>query len=152
MNNYKKPWMITPMTAQGRLEAFAPAGCPDMRHAHAVRRGDRHLDHAAAIRQPRDLGCHSPGGEASQAVQIILDIARRADLPRHSPHDGPVTIAKSKTMVSEEIHLNRALEGAGLRVVETDLGEYIVQLRGEPPSHIITPAVHLNRQQVASLP
>jgi hypothetical protein len=43
-------------------------------------------------------------------------------------------------MVSEEVELNKALEAAGIQVVETDLGEYIVQLRGEPPSHIITPA------------
>jgi L-lactate dehydrogenase complex protein LldF len=60
-------------------------------------------------------------------------------------------IAKSKSMVSEEIGLNHALEAAGHRVVETDLGEYIVQLRGERPAHIITPAVHLNRKQVGEL-
>jgi len=57
-------------------------------------------------------------------------------------------IAKSKTMVSEEIELNKVLEAVGIEAVETDLGEYIVQLRGEPPSHIITPAVHLRRQEV----
>ena len=54
-------------------------------------------------------------------------------------------------MVSEEIGLNHALEAAGHRVVETDLGEYIVQLRGERPSHILTPAVHLRRHQVGQL-
>ena len=54
-------------------------------------------------------------------------------------------------MVSEEIGLNHALERQGLEVIETDLGEYIVQLRGEPPSHIITPAVHLRRQDVGRL-
>ena len=54
-------------------------------------------------------------------------------------------------MVSEEIELNAALERRGHRVVETDLGEYIVQLRGEKPAHIITPAVHLQRQQVGEL-
>jgi L-lactate dehydrogenase complex protein LldF len=57
-------------------------------------------------------------------------------------------IAKSKTMMSEEIKLNQALEAAGVEVVETDLGEYIVQLRNEHPSHIITPAVHLRREDV----
>ncbi len=51
-------------------------------------------------------------------------------------------------MVSEEIGLNQALEAAGIQPVETDLGEYIVQLREEPPSHIITPAVHLRREDV----
>ena len=77
--------------------------------------------------------------DAEQAVRIVLEIARRT---------GVHLIAKSKTMVSEEIELNPALESAGLRVVETDLGEYIVQIRHEPPSHIITPAVHLRRADV----
>lgn len=54
-------------------------------------------------------------------------------------------------MVSEEIDLNQALEAQGIRVVETDLGEYIIQLRGEKPTHIITPAVHLRRQDVGKL-
>ena len=76
---------------------------------------------------------------AAEACTIILDIVhqRRAKL-----------IVKAKSMVSEEIQLNPALEAAGLQVVETDLGEYIVQLRGEHPSHIITPAVHLRREDV----
>ncbi|MGB7114607.1 MAG: LUD domain-containing protein, partial [Anaerolineales bacterium] len=56
-----------------------------------------------------------------------------------------------KSMVSEEIRLNQALEKAGLEVVEPDLGEFIIQLRGEPPSHIITPAVHLRRSDVAEI-
>ncbi len=54
-------------------------------------------------------------------------------------------------MVTEEIGLNHALEEAGHRVVETDLGEYIIQLRGERPSHIITPAVHMRRHEVGEL-
>jgi L-lactate dehydrogenase complex protein LldF len=58
-------------------------------------------------------------------------------------------VAKSKSMLTEEIGLNHALTQAGIRVVETDLGEFIVQLRGEPPAHIITPAVHLRREDVA---
>jgi len=62
-----------------------------------------------------------------------------------------ILVAKSKSMVSEEINLNHALEQAGIRVVETDLGEYIVQLRNERPAHIITPAVHLRRNDVGQL-
>jgi L-lactate dehydrogenase complex protein LldF len=54
-------------------------------------------------------------------------------------------------MVSEEIEINPALEAAGVRAVETDLGEFIVQLRGEKPSHLITPAVHLRREDVSAL-
>jgi L-lactate dehydrogenase complex protein LldF len=79
---------------------------------------------------------------ADQAIRLVLEIANQ--------HDARL-IAKSKTMISEEIGLNHALEKHGLQVIETDLGEYIVQLRGEPPSHIITPAVHLRRQDVGRL-
>ena len=62
-----------------------------------------------------------------------------------------VLVAKSKSMVSEEIALNHALEKENIEVIETDLGEYIVQLRHERPSHIITPAAHLKKEQVAEL-
>ena len=77
--------------------------------------------------------------DAAAARQIVLEIAQK---------HGAKLIAKSKTMVSEEIELNRAFEAVGIQPVETDLGEYIVQLRDEPPSHIITPAVHLRRADV----
>ncbi len=77
--------------------------------------------------------------DAAEANEIVREIIRQA---------GGKVIAKSKTMVSEETRLNQALEADGLQVVETDLGEYIVQLRGEPPAHIIAPAVHLTRRQV----
>lgn len=60
-------------------------------------------------------------------------------------------IVKSKSMVSEEIQLNTALEGAGIQVVETDLGEWIMQLAHEHPSHLIAPAIHKTREQVAEL-
>ncbi|SEP62246.1 L-lactate dehydrogenase complex protein LldF [Faunimonas pinastri] len=73
------------------------------------------------------------------ACDAVLKICRDA---------GARTVAKSKSMVTEEIGLNAALEGAGIRPVETDLGEYIIQLRHEQPSHIIAPAVHLGRAQI----
>ncbi|MDX1402464.1 MAG: LUD domain-containing protein, partial [Kiloniellales bacterium] len=61
---------------------------------------------------------------------------------------GAKTVTKGKSMVAEEIALNDHLEAAGMTVVETDLGEYIIQLRKEPPSHIIAPAVHVTKEQV----
>jgi L-lactate dehydrogenase complex protein LldF len=64
---------------------------------------------------------------------------------------GVHTVVKSKSMVTEEIHLASVLEEAGIRVWETDLGEFIVQLRNEAPYHIVTPAMHLNRQQIRDL-
>ena len=77
-----------------------------------------------------------------EAQKIVLSICERVKR-------GPKAIVnKGKSMISEEIDLNHALEAAGHRVVETDLGEYIIQLRGERPSHIIAPAVHVTREQV----
>ncbi|MGH1419158.1 MAG: LutB/LldF family L-lactate oxidation iron-sulfur protein [Hyphomicrobiaceae bacterium] len=73
------------------------------------------------------------------ARQIVLDICADAKAK---------TICKGKSMVSEEIELNQALEDNGYEVIETDLGEYIIQLRHETPSHIIAPAVHVNKEQV----
>ena len=80
--------------------------------------------------------------DAGEAIQITLNIARQTSAR---------LIAKSKSMVTEEINLNHALEAERIRVVETDLGEYIVQLRGEKPAHILTPAVHLRRTDVGKL-
>ncbi len=71
-----------------------------------------------------------------------LDIARRT---------GARMAVKSKSMATEEIHLNEALEAAGITPVETDLGEYIIQLAHERPSHIIAPAIHKTKGQVAEL-
>src|SRR5476649_688740 len=84
--------------------------------------------------------CWAPDGEAAR--RYIADLARAR---------GVQLIVKSKSMASEEIHLNDALEAAGLKVVETDLGEYIIQLANETPSHIIAPAIHKTREQVAAL-
>jgi len=64
---------------------------------------------------------------------------------------GVRTVVKSKSMVTEEIHLGSILEKVGIKVWETDFGEYIVQLRDEAPYHIVTPAMHLNRGQIAEL-
>ena len=61
------------------------------------------------------------------------------------------TLVKSKSMVTEEIHLNKALEENGIDSVETDLGEYIQQLDGESPYHIVTPAMHKSKEDVAKL-
>ncbi|MDQ6814714.1 MAG: LUD domain-containing protein, partial [Bacteroidota bacterium] len=61
------------------------------------------------------------------------------------------TLVKSKSMVTEEIHLNHFLEKQGIESVETDLGEYIQQLDGEPPYHIVTPAMHKSKEDVAKL-
>ena len=61
------------------------------------------------------------------------------------------SVIKSKSMTGEEMHLNDALEKAGLEVVESDLGEFIMQLRHEPPYHIVFPSMHLTRDEINDL-
>lgn len=78
--------------------------------------------------------------DSAEACQVVLDICERV---------GAKSVTKGKSMVSEEIALNASLEKAGYEVVETDLGEYIIQIRGEAPSHIIAPAVHVLKEEVA---
>ena len=80
--------------------------------------------------------------DAVEANAYVVEVARRRGAQR---------VAKAKSMISEEIGLNRALEAAGLEVVETDLGEWIMQLAGEPPSHIVAPALHLSRSQIGGI-
>lgn len=77
---------------------------------------------------------------AEDAREAILRICRAV---------GAKTVTKGKSMIGEEIAINPFLEAAGIEPVETDLGEYIVQLRGETPSHIIAPAIHVTKEQVA---
>lgn len=80
--------------------------------------------------------------DAKQALQEILKICKAKNCK---------TIVKSKSMVTEEIHLNDFLEKNGIESVETDLGEYIQQLDNEPPYHIVTPAMHKSREDIARL-
>ena len=78
--------------------------------------------------------------DAAEARAIVLDICRAEDAR---------SVTKGKSMIAEEIGLNDFLEEHGIEPVETDLGEYIIQLRREPPSHIIAPAIHVNKEEVA---
>lgn len=77
-----------------------------------------------------------------QGCEIILDICKRNDAK---------LVAKGKSMVSEEMSLNDALISNDMEVIETDLGEYIIQLADEPPSHIIAPAIHKTKDQISDL-
>lgn len=103
------------------------------------------LDHwllafeAEATRRGTQVHWAEDGAEANR---ILLEIAQAAGVRR---------VVKSKSMVSEESGLNAVLEQAGIQVTETDLGEYILQLADEPPSHIIAPAIHKSRAEVSAL-
>ncbi|HOP95926.1 MAG TPA: LutB/LldF family L-lactate oxidation iron-sulfur protein [Verrucomicrobiota bacterium] len=107
----------------------------------AIHHLDRHLEQLATRLEARGTHVHwASTGE--QARDIILDIIRRKNAR---------SIIKSKAMTSEEIHLNEALEREGFEVVESDLGEFIVQLRKETPYHIVFPAMHLRRGEIRDL-
>jgi L-lactate dehydrogenase complex protein LldF len=80
--------------------------------------------------------------DAAEHNRIVLGILQRHQVKR---------VAKSKSMLTEECHLNPFLERHGVEVVDTDLGEWIVQLRGEPPSHIVLPAIHIKKEEVGEL-
>ncbi len=109
---------------------------------------DHTLEHLDYYLERYEQAVNAHGGQvhwardSAEASRIIRDLCRAA---------GAGTVTKGKSMISEEIGLNRVLEEAGIDVVETDLGEYILQLAGEPPSHIIAPAVHKTKDQISDL-
>ena len=106
-----------------------------------LQRLDAHLE--TLVANVERLGGHVHfAATAEEARDIIVEIARRT---------GARMAVKSKSMATEEIHLNDALQAAGVTPVETDLGEYIIQLAHERPSHIIAPAIHKTKGQVAEL-
>lgn len=131
-----------------RLNALASLDASDavrdrarLIRAHTLSRLDTYLEQFAANLEK--VGGHVHFAADAEALnEIVLDIARRHQVQ---------TIVKGKSMISEETELNHALEAQGLRVVETDLGEYIVQLAGETPSHVIAPAIHKTKEQVGQL-
>ena len=105
---------------------------------HVLAHLDLYLEHYET--KVREAGGHLHFARtAEEACATIVEICKA---------QGARTVTKGKSMVSEEIGLNAAIEAAGMEAIETDLGEYIIQLRGEAPSHIIAPAVHLTKEQV----
>jgi L-lactate dehydrogenase complex protein LldF len=139
--------------ATTRLVSGRAAGMAQFENAEAVR------DHARAIRahtigqldrylEQFERAAIARGGHvhwaatAGDAVKIVADIARQ---------HGVETAVKAKSMVSEEIELNPALAAAGVEVLETDLGEYVVQIDNDHPSHIVAPIIHKSRREIAEL-
>jgi len=114
--------------------------------AAAVAIKDRTLDNLDVHLERFEAKVTAAGGrvhwcrDAGEARAAVLSICSNA---------GAKTVLKSKSMIAEEIALNAALEENGIEPVETDLGEYVLQIRAEAPSHIIAPIIHLNRGQIA---
>jgi len=149
----------------------------DLTHRQTLRRNIDHYDAAIERARPRFLDwqagrqrCHEIKWEAINHLdRYLVEFEERVrargghvfwaetaeDARRYitdlAVRNGVRTVVKSKSMVAEEIHLTPALEEKGIQVFDTDLGEFIVQLRNEPPYHIVTPAMHLTRAQIAAL-
>jgi L-lactate dehydrogenase complex protein LldF len=127
-----------------RTASASAAAHPDWKaRAAAIRREtladlDGWLDRLEHSLTTRGVQVHR-AATPDDARRVIVDLARAR---------GARTVVKSKSMATEEIDLGRALERAGMTSVETDLGEYIVQLAGERPSHMITPAIHKTLPQI----
>jgi L-lactate dehydrogenase complex protein LldF len=120
---------------------------PEIRQlAHAIRR--RAIDNLDILLEELADRVTENGGQVffardgAEAGAYCLDVAKQ---------HGVRSVVKGKSMVTEELGLNPALESEGITVTETDLGEYIIQLAGEKPSHIIAPAIHKTREQVGLL-
>jgi len=115
-------------------------------HARAIKEHtlfhlDTYLEQFESQAQAQGIKVHW-ARDGKEACRVIVDLAKQG---------GAKTIVKSKSMTSEEVHLNAALEKAGGEPVETDLGEWIIQLAGETPSHIIVPAIHKTKAQISEL-
>lgn len=108
---------------------------------HTIAHLDYYLNEFANNARSNGVHVHF-ADDAAEAVKLALAIAERKQAK---------SVVKSKSMVTEELHLNQALASIGIEAIETDLGEYIIQLAGEAPSHIIIPAIHKNRYQIAEL-
>lgn len=121
---------------------------PDDARAEAARIKDAVLDNLDGLLRLLESKCVANGVKvhfaetADDARRVILEICQQSSPP------GAV-IAKAKSMATEEIHLNHHLEEAGYRPVETDLGEFVVQIDHDTPSHIVAPIIHKNRQEIA---
>lgn len=137
----------------GKYNAVVPKGKEQFTDVHLARERAKNIKWRAIETLDQqleefELNFTKRGGKviwaenAEQAITEILAICKEKNCK---------TLVKSKSMVTEEIHLNKALEENGIESVETDLGEYIQQLDGEPPYHIVTPAMHKSKEDVAKL-
>jgi L-lactate dehydrogenase complex protein LldF len=139
---------LTSTLMAGNRRGYAALADSDQLRDHAKRIKEHTLAHLDQYLEQLEASVHRAGGHvhwaatAEEARQIVVDIAWGAGCKR---------AVKSKSMTSEEIHLNPALEAAGIEVTETDFGEFIIQLAGERPSHLVAPAVHHTRESIAAI-
>ncbi len=137
---------LTGTLGEGNRRGFASLPDSDRLRDHAKQIKEHTLAHLDGYLEQLEASVRRSGGHvhwartAEEARRAVVDIAREAGCRR---------AVKSKSMTSEEIHLNPTLEAAGVEVTETDFGEFIIQLAGERPSHLVAPAVHHTRESIA---
>ena len=140
LQNVKRGFIIKRATAKAKLPEF------DELREEARTLKDHTLAHLDLYLEAYERKVIESGGHvhfapsAADARDIVLKICRDA---------GAKLVTKGKSMVSEEIGLNAHLEAAGIEVAETDLGEHIIQIRNDAPSHIVAPVIHLNKEEIA---
>src|SRR5262245_33249971 len=139
---------LTSTLLAGNRRGYAALADSSALRDHAKRVKEHTLAHLGAYLEQLEAAVVARGGRghwaasAEDARRVVVEIARQSGCRR---------VVKSKSMTSEEIHLNPALEAAGLEVTETDFGEFVIQLAGERPSHLVAPAVHHTRESIARL-
>jgi L-lactate dehydrogenase complex protein LldF len=139
---------LTSTLLAGNRRGYAALEDSSALRDHAKRIKEHTLAHLAQYLEQLEASVQRVGGHvhwaatAEDARRIIVEIARQTGTRR---------AVKSKSMTTEEVHLNPALEAAGIEVTETDFGEYIIQLAGERPSHLVAPAVHHTRESIAAI-
>jgi L-lactate dehydrogenase complex protein LldF len=140
LGNIKRGFIVKRALARSKLPEF------DTLRDEARALKDHTLAHLDLYLEAYERKVMESGGQvhfaptAADARAIVLRLCRDA---------GARLVTKGKSIVSEEIGLNPHLEAAGLEVAETDLGEHIIQIRGESPSHLIAPVIHLNKEEIA---
>lgn len=139
---------LTETLMAGNRRGFAALADSSALRDHAKRVKEHTLAHLDRYLEQLEGSVIQLGGkvhwaaDADEARRIIVGIAQQTGCTR---------AVKSKSMTTEEIHLNPALEAAGIEVTETDFGEFIIQLAGERPSHLVAPAVHQSRESIARI-
>jgi L-lactate dehydrogenase complex protein LldF len=139
LRNVKRGFIVKREAARAKLPEFDTL----REEARAIK--DHTLSHLDLYLEAYERKVTESGGSvhyaatAADARAVVLQLCQEA---------GAKLVTKGKSMVTEEIGLNAHLQASGIEVVETDLGEYIVQLRGERPSHIIAPVIHLNKETI----
>ena len=137
----------------GRYNAVVPAGKQQFENLNLAREKAKNIKWKAIESLDKQLEKFEAGISKRGAKVIWAETAEEAkeEILRICKEKNCRSIVKSKSMVTEEIHLNEFLERNNIESVETDLGEYIQQLDGEPPYHIVTPAMHKSKEDVAKL-